>query len=100
MAMIGDENSDNSVSVCTYSQKGMPIQVQAKLTALLLLRTVSEESIAQNRGLWVSLDCPFPTRPGRQAIQSDCLITISIAFGRGGGGWLPQKREDGVLRSE
>ncbi len=29
MTMIGDENEDNSVSMSTYSQKEMPIQIQA-----------------------------------------------------------------------
>jgi len=30
--MIGDENGDDSVSVSTYSQKRMPIQIQALQT--------------------------------------------------------------------
>jgi hypothetical protein len=47
MVMIIDENGDDSVSVSTYSQKQMPIQIQAKSTSRLLLRTVTEESKAQ-----------------------------------------------------
>ncbi len=34
--MIGDENGDDSVSVSAYSQNRTTIQIQAKLTALML----------------------------------------------------------------
>jgi hypothetical protein len=36
-------NSDDSVSISTYSQKPMQIQIQGKPTAWLLLRTITEE---------------------------------------------------------
>jgi hypothetical protein len=36
-------NSDDSMSMTTYSQKPMPIQIQGKPTAWLLLRTITEE---------------------------------------------------------
>jgi hypothetical protein len=36
MVMIGDENGDNSMSVSTFSQKRMQIQIHAKSTAGLL----------------------------------------------------------------
>jgi hypothetical protein len=38
MVTIGDENGDDSVSISTYSQKRMPIQIKAKPTAQLLLK--------------------------------------------------------------
>jgi hypothetical protein len=45
VVIIGDENGDGSVSVSTYSQKRMPIQIQAKpATRLLLRNAVTEES--------------------------------------------------------
>jgi hypothetical protein len=47
VVMIGNENVDDSVSVIAYSQKQMPIQIQAKPTTWLLLRTVIKESEAQ-----------------------------------------------------
>jgi hypothetical protein len=61
MVMIGDENSDDSVSVSFYSQKRMPmpIQIQANPTTLLNLRTVTEESQLTNRHSWLSLDRPL-----------------------------------------
>jgi hypothetical protein len=77
MVMIGDDNDDNSMSVSTFSQKRMQIQIKAKLTAGLLLRTVTEESKLKNRFSWVLLDRPLPTWPGRRAIRSVV---------RGGGG--------------
>ncbi len=39
--IIGDENVDDSVSVSTYSQRGLLIQIQAKPTTRLLLRKCS-----------------------------------------------------------
>jgi len=38
----GDENGNDSMSVSPFSQKWMRIKIQAKLTARLLLRTVTE----------------------------------------------------------
>jgi hypothetical protein len=63
---------------------------------LVCFRTVTEESKLKNRRSWVLLDRPLPTWPGRQAVQSDCLITIFIPLScPEGGGGLPQKRELG-----
>jgi hypothetical protein len=42
---------DDTMFVSTYSQKQMPIQIQAKQTTQLLLRIVTEESKLQNRRL-------------------------------------------------
>jgi hypothetical protein len=43
--MIGDENGDDSMSVSTYSQKRMQMQITAKLTTTrLLIKTVTEKS--------------------------------------------------------
>jgi hypothetical protein len=50
------------------------------------LRTFTE---AQNRRSWMLIDRPLPKQPGRQAIRSDCLITIPTPTGGfflGGGG--------------
>ncbi len=46
--MIGDANGDDSVSMRTYAQKPMPIQIQAKPTTQLLNRTVTKKSKPQN----------------------------------------------------
>jgi hypothetical protein len=61
VVMIGDENNDDSVSECTYSQKHIPIKFQPKPTAWLLLGTVTEELKLTNRYSLVSLDRPQPT---------------------------------------
>ncbi len=55
MMNTGGGNGDDSMSVSTYSQMRMPIQIQAKPTAQLILRTVTEESKAQDRSFWLSL---------------------------------------------
>ncbi len=91
--MTGDENGDDTVSVRTYTQSKCHPN-----SAWLLLRTVTEESEAQNRHSWVSLDRSPPTWPGRLAIWSDLFVTISVPYHipRGGGGGLPQKRGRGV----
>jgi hypothetical protein len=56
VVMIGDEN--DSMSMSTYSQKRMPIQIQAKPTTRLLFRTVTEESKLKTQKLmgisWLS----------------------------------------------
>jgi hypothetical protein len=59
MTMIREEYGDDSVSLSTNENKS-----QAKLTARLLLRTVTEISKAQNIHSWVLLDHPPPKRPG------------------------------------
>jgi len=43
--MIGDKNGDDSMSVSTYLQQPMPIQIQEKLTTQWHRRTVAEESM-------------------------------------------------------
>jgi hypothetical protein len=70
----------------------MPIQIQAKQDRPF---GCFSEQLLKNlklkiRPSWVLLDCPGPTRPGRQAIGSDFLITISIPHHIPGGG-VPQK---------
>jgi hypothetical protein len=101
MVMIGDENGDDSVSVSFYSQKRMPspIPIQAKPTTLLRLRTVTEESKLTNKLSKVSFDRPPPTRPGRQAIWSNCIITVSLPYNVPWGGGGPKGKE-GVSGSE
>ncbi len=69
MVMIGGENGDDSVSVCTTSQKRMPIQIQAKPTTQLRLKTLTQESKLTNRLSWVSLDRPLSTWPDGQVIR-------------------------------
>ncbi len=59
---------DDYVSASTYSQKRMLIKIEAKPTAWLLLRTVTQKITAQNRCSWVSFDRPLPKRPSKQAI--------------------------------
>ncbi len=49
MVMIGDENDDYFVSLRALFQKANANQIKTKSTARLLLRTVHEESKAQNR---------------------------------------------------
>ncbi len=74
------------------THKPMPIQIQAKPTAQLLLRTVTEDPKAQNRRSCAYLDRSPLTWPGRQ--WPDCLITISIPYHipKGVGRGLLQKR--------
>ncbi len=83
--MIGDENVDDSMSVVsTYSKKRMPIQIQAKPTPVLVLRTVTEESKLTTRSSLVSLDCSPATRPvpvftaGTMGLQSPLSLHNSI----------------------
>ncbi len=57
----GDENNDDSLSVSIYSQKRIPIQIQAKPTAWLLLGTITEELKLRTRWSLGSLDSPPPT---------------------------------------
>jgi hypothetical protein len=59
MTMIRDENGDDSVSMSTYSQSECK-KKPAKPTSRMLLRIVTEESKAQNRPFWVSVDRPLP----------------------------------------
>jgi hypothetical protein len=63
----------------------MPIEIQAKPITRWILRTVIDESKLKNRSSCVLLDHPLPMRPGRQAIWSDCLTTISIPYHVPGG---------------
>ncbi len=65
------------------------------LTARLLLRTVTEEPKARNRGSWVLPDRPTPTQLGRQAIWSNFWPPFPHLTMLGGGGWLPTKRGEG-----
>jgi hypothetical protein len=85
MTMIRDENGDDSVSASICSQSECQNKPKAKLTAWLLIRTVTEESKAENRCSWVLLDRPLPTRPGRKVIRSDCpSFPYPITFWGGG----------------
>ncbi len=51
VVMIGDEDGDDSMSMSTYSQKRMPIKIQAKLTTRFLLRTITDEWASMASGL-------------------------------------------------
>ncbi len=70
-------------------------QSKSRQNQRLLLKTVTEESKLTNRHSLVPLDRTLPTRPGRQAIRSDCLITISIPYHVAKGGGCHRKRGGG-----
>ncbi len=87
---VGDDRCRKGGRVRVHEHlftKQMPIQIQAKQTPRLLLRTITETLKLKNRRSCVPPDHLLYTRPGKQAISSDCLITISIPYlVRGGGG--------------
>jgi len=89
---------DKMMILCFWAliHKANANKIHANSTAQSLPRTYTEESKAQARRSWVSLDCPPPTLPGRQEIRSDCLITSPTpCHVRGGGRGVCQQKRGG-----